>query len=189
VTVDTGPWRTVASRYTHVNRWFRVRTDDVITPACEPGEYNVIEVPPAVTIVALDADDELCLIREYRYPHRMWMWETPVGSVDPGDREPLAAAQRELREETGLTSDDWTYLGVAHGLKGVSTQVLHTFLARNVTAGRPVRDGVEAIDQQRFISLGGFFEEVRTGLVTDAETITAVALVVAHLQLLRTDRE
>jgi 8-oxo-dGDP phosphatase len=180
---DPSPWRTTGSRYTHENRWFRVRTDDVITPGGKPGEYNVIEVPPAVSVVALDARNRLCLLREYRYPHETWLWETPVGSLDDGDTDPLSAAQRELREEAGLTSADWAYLGTVNGLKGVSTQVLHVFLARDVVQGANSREGIEAIDQQRFVTLPSFFDEVRAGHITDAETIAAVALAVAHLRM------
>jgi 8-oxo-dGTP pyrophosphatase MutT (NUDIX family) len=180
---DPNPWRTTGSRYTHENRWFRVRIDDVITPGGEPGEYNVIEVPPAVSVVALDERNRLCLLREYRYPHETWLWETPIGSLEADDTDPLSAARRELREEAGLTSEDWTYLGITRGLKGVSTQVIHNFLARNVTRGRTAREGVEAIDEQRFLSLAAFFQEVRAGRVTDAETIAAVALAAAHLEI------
>jgi 8-oxo-dGTP pyrophosphatase MutT (NUDIX family) len=183
VAADASPWRTTGSRYTLQNRWFRVRTDDVITPGGEPGEYNVVEIPPAVTVVALDAMDQLCLLREYRYPHGTWMWETPIGSLDPQDTDLLSAAKRELREEAGLTSEDWTYLGRTLGLKGLSTQVLHTFLARSVVAGCTAREGIEAIDQQRFLSLADFYAEVRAGGVTDAETIVAVALATTHLGL------
>jgi 8-oxo-dGTP pyrophosphatase MutT (NUDIX family) len=177
------PWRTTGSRYAHENRWFRVRTDDVITPGGEPGEYNVVEIPPAVSVVALDGRGRVCLLREYRYPHQTWMWETPIGSLDPADTDPLSAARRELREEAGLTSEDWTYLGATRGLKGVSTQVVHNFLARNVAPGRTAREDVEAIDQQRFVDLADFFAEIRNGEVTDAETITAIALAVAHLRI------
>jgi 8-oxo-dGTP pyrophosphatase MutT (NUDIX family) len=181
---DPSPWRTTGSRYALQNPWFRLRVDDVITPGGTPGTYNVIEVPPAVSVVALDASDRLCLLREYRYPQEAWLWETPVGSLDAADTDPLSAAQRELREEAGLTSEDWSYLGVTRGLKGLSTQVLHVFLAREVVRGRTAREGIEAIDQQRFVSLAEFFEEVRTGQVTDAETIATVALAAAHLRML-----
>jgi 8-oxo-dGTP pyrophosphatase MutT (NUDIX family) len=175
------PWRIVRSRVAHENKWFRVRTDDVIGPDSEPGEFNVVELPPAVTVVALDSDDRFCLIREYRYSHRSWLWETPVGSIDPGDEDSLTAAQRELREETGLCSDDWTYLGATRGLKGVSNQILHTFLARNVTAGAAAAESFEVIDGLRFVSFGAFFAEVRRGDVVDGETIAAVTLAFAYL--------
>ncbi|MGR6967063.1 NUDIX domain-containing protein [Geodermatophilus sp. URMC 61] len=179
-----GPWRTLSSRYTHENRWFRVRTDDVLNPDARPGEYNVIEVPAAVSVVALDDRERFCLIREYRYAQESWLWETPVGRLDADDPDPLVAAQRELREETGLASDDWTYLGLTRGLKGLSNQVLHHYLARAVRAGHTAREGVEAIDQQRFVSFQDFFEELRTGQVTDGETVAAVALAAAHLGLM-----
>ena len=177
------PWKTHSSKYVLRNKWFSVRTDAVTTPGGQPGEYNVIEIAPPVAVVALNAKNEICLIRQFRYPRQLWLWEVPMGAIDEKEK-PLTAAKRELREETGLTSDEWQAVGINYGIKGVTTQIVHTFLARNVRAGNSAHDGTEAIDDMRFISFKDFYEEVRRGSITDAEAITAVSQVAAHLHLI-----
>lgn len=178
------PWKTIGSKYTHENRWFKVRTDAVITPGGQQGEYNVIEIPPPVGIVALNDKNEICLIKEFRYPHQLWIWEVPMGAIDASDADPLVAAKRELKEETGYTSENWEAVGTNYGIKGVTNQIVHTFLARDIVPGKSQHEGIESIEGMRFVSFKDFFAEVRDGSIKDAETITAVTQAAVYLGLL-----
>lgn len=178
------PWITHSSEYTYQNPWFKVKTSQVTTPGGKPGIYGVIEIPPGVAIVALNDRQEFCLIKEYRYPHQQWMWQLPIGSLDPEDPDTLHAAQRELLAETGYTSDTWEYVSVVHGIKGLTNHQVYTYLARDIKPGPSHIEHNEAIDERRFISIKEFFEEVRQGKITDEETIAPIATVVAYLHLL-----
>jgi 8-oxo-dGTP pyrophosphatase MutT (NUDIX family) len=175
------PWKKLRSEYHISNPWFKVRIDDVITPTGDKGKYNVVEFPPAVTVIALNKKGEFCLISEYRYTHGHWLWELPIGSIEKKDKKPINAAKRELREEAGLMADDWKYAGYTRGLKGTSNQVIHIFIAEKIYDAVAEKEDSEVIEEGRFISFKDFFDEVKDGEITDAETISAVAKAAAYL--------
>ena len=105
----TSPWTTHASREVYRNQWMTVREDDVTTPTGTEGIYGVVSKTMALGVVAIDDDDHVVLIGQWRYPHDRWSWELPEGGRD-GDEEPLEGIQRELAEEAGLAADTWVDL-------------------------------------------------------------------------------
>lgn len=179
------PWTIIKSRYSHTNKWFKVKKYDVITPDGSEGEYNVIEIPPSVAIVAMNDRQEICLTEEYRFPHQKWMWQIPVGREDKGDKTILAAAKRELEEETGLIASSWTFAGRTNGLKGLTNQVLDTFIAKdlkNLEALRP--EWTEGIRSARFVAIDDLLREIRDGKISDNETISSITLALIKLHII-----
>ena len=83
-------------------------------------------------------------MREFLYPLQTAEWFLPTGAVERGE-EPLAAAQRELAEETGLRAESWTALGAYPLSPGISSQVSHIFLARGLSQGAATPEGTEQI--------------------------------------------
>lgn len=121
----------MASRVAYEHRSLRVREDEVIRPDGEPGRYAFVEVDqPAVTVAAVDEHARLYLVRQWRYPWQRDSWELPGGLANAGD-EPLGAAQRELREETGLTAKQWVALGSFYVSASLALP-FHVFLARDL---------------------------------------------------------
>ena len=109
-------WIAHASRTTYENAWIRVREDDVTRPGGR-GVYGVMTVRnPAVFIVAMDADDRVCLVTVDRYTIGPSV-EVPAGGTDGED--PRAAAERELREESGYRAHRWEHLGSTLALAGI----------------------------------------------------------------------
>lgn len=136
------PWQTVSSRVVYEKRSIRVREDAVVQPDGAPGTYAYVEVEqPAVTIAALDADLRLYLVRQWRYPWQRDSWELPGGLANPGD-DLLTAAQRELREETGLRARQWTSLGSFYVSASLALP-FHVFLARDLEQVDTDRDPEE----------------------------------------------
>jgi 8-oxo-dGDP phosphatase len=88
----------------------------------------------AVAILAIDADERVLLINQYRQPIQTRDWEIPAGLLDIAGEEPLAAAQRELAEEADLQAAEWSDPITFHTSPGGSTEVLHVFEARGLTA-------------------------------------------------------
>ena len=108
-TPTTSPWETHATKVVYVNDWMSLREDQVTTPTGTEGVYGVVSKPLALGVVAIDDEDNVVLIGQWRYPHDRWSWELPEGGLDEGE-EPLAGIKRELAEEAGLAADSWEEL-------------------------------------------------------------------------------
>ena len=108
------PWTTLGSRAIYENPWIAVREDRVLRPDGQPGIYGVVHFRHlAIGIVPLTDDGQTILVGQYRYTLDDYSWEIPEGGGALGV-DPLESAKRELREETGLVAERWTYLGEAH---------------------------------------------------------------------------
>src|SRR5215210_250185 len=107
--LSRNPWIRKTSRRVYENAWISVREDEVVRPDGQPGIYGVVEMQTwALGVVALDDGGQTYLVGQYRYPLELYSWEIPEGGGSPG-LSPLESASRELREETGLTAERWTY--------------------------------------------------------------------------------
>ena len=119
---------------------FALRADVVRRPGHpdeEPFTRVVLEHPGAVVILAVDDDERVLCLRQYRHPVGQRMIELPAGLLDVADEEPQSAAERELVEEAGLRAGTWTSLGWSYSSPGISSEVHHFFLARDLeTADR-----------------------------------------------------
>jgi 8-oxo-dGTP pyrophosphatase MutT (NUDIX family) len=168
-------WQTHASRTVYENAWIRVREDQVTRPDGGVGVYGVTEVrQPAVFIVPVTEDGEVLLVRLYRYTIGRDSLEVPAGGSD--GQEPLVAARRELREETGRTAETWTRLGEVYALNGVADARAEVFLARGLAdeGGGSLEE--EGITEVLGVPWGQVLEMVRTGEIHDSETISCLML-------------
>lgn len=115
---------------------FAVRSDQVVRPGHESeGHFTrlLLEHPGAVVILALDERDRAVCLRQYRHPVGGILVELPAGLCDVADEEPATVARRELREETGLAAETWQHLGSLWSSPGISQEMHHYFLARELT--------------------------------------------------------
>lgn len=115
---------------------FSVRADSVARPGHEEeGTFTrlVLEHPGAVVVLAVDDDDRAVCLRQYRHPVEGTLVELPAGLCDVAGEPPLVVAKRELREETGLAAADWRELGSLWTSPGLSAEMHHFFLARELT--------------------------------------------------------
>ncbi len=126
-------------------RVFRIRKDVSVSPVKGTEHaFFVLEGTDWVNVVALTDAGEMLFVRQWRHGTEEETLEIPGGCVDPGDASPLAAVKRELREETGYDSDDWTELGWVSPNPAIQANRCFTFLARGCRkVGEPSPDGTE----------------------------------------------
>lgn len=166
------PWRTLAAREAYRNPWLSVTEYAVRRPDGLPGIYGVVDPGDNATMLALDADDYVYLVGDFVYPIQRYQWSAPSGKVEAGE-EPLHAAQRELREEAGISAALWTPLGAYYLSPGIATQISYLYLARDIHLGQPQREGTEQMTL-RHLPLREAVEMCLTGEVRDAPSTLAL---------------
>ncbi len=140
------PWRVVGTRTLLADRWIRLRADECENDAgLAIAPYYVLEYGDWISVLALSSNDEAIVVDEYRHGAGVIALGTIGGAVEPGE-QPIAAARRELREETGFEASEIVDLGPTWANFGNHTNRVHHFLARGCErVGDPQLDESEAI--------------------------------------------
>lgn len=166
-------WKTLNSSYVFENPWYKVRQDKVIRPDGKEGTYTVVEKDPSVFVIAVTTDKKILFVHLFRYTTGHEGWELPCGGVN-ADESLLDAAKRELKEETGCTSDKWQDLGSFDSMNGITNSTSHVFLAQNLTWIGENEQAEEGITKLKAFSLKEIYELMRNGAVADGLSIAAV---------------
>jgi 8-oxo-dGTP pyrophosphatase MutT (NUDIX family) len=123
-------WRVESSATVLKDRWIDVRADDCVrADGVRIAPYYVLSYPEWVHIVCLDANRNICLVDQYRHGAGVVVRELPGGMLEPGET-PLDGAKRELREETGLSATEWTFLGAYSPNPATHSNRIHIFACR-----------------------------------------------------------
>jgi 8-oxo-dGDP phosphatase len=158
-------------------RVMALRADEVVMPGGRAATREIIEHPGAVAIAALDSDDRIMMIYQYRHAVGRRLWELPAGLLDVAEEDPVEAARRELREEAGLEAVEWSVLLDIVPSPGFSDEAIRVFLARGLTeVGRPdLGDDDEEVDlTTRWVTLSVAVRMVLAGTIVNAATVAAV---------------
>lgn len=137
----TNPFALISTREVYKNPWMSLREDRVIKDGKE-GYFGVTTMGNGVAVVALDDENNIYLVREYKYALGREDINLPGGGIE-GDEDPLEAAKRELREELGIEAEKWTALGIIHPLTTILSQTEHLFLARDISFTQKSEDAWE----------------------------------------------
>ncbi|MFU8793243.1 MAG: NUDIX hydrolase [Acholeplasmataceae bacterium] len=149
-------------------RVFTVFLDDVLNHQSKPATREVLKHNGGVAVIATEGDC-VYLIKQFRYAIDQDLIEVPAGKLEK-DEHILLAAKRELKEETGLTADTWTYLGPMHPTPGYSTEVIHLYHAQDLKQGLTEFDPDESIETIK-IPLKTALQMIETQDITDSKTI------------------
>ena len=158
----------VPSRRIHTGRVVSLDLEQVVLPNGEAVELEIVRHPGGAAIVALDAGDRVCLLRQYRHATGGWICELPAGKLEPGDG-PLETARRELAEEAGVAAAAWEPLGSMVSSPGVFTEVVHLFLARDLRDAPAAREHGELFEVS-WVSLREAVRLALCGEISDAKT-------------------
>lgn len=156
-----------------------LRVDTLRSPDGTAYTRDVVEYGVAVVLVPVDADGRLLMVRQYRHPVGAWLLELPAGGVDDHDASPEAAAQRELREETGHRGR-LTRIGGLYLAPGYSDEYQHIYVAEDLAEDALDPDDDEDLRLER-VSLDGALALVDREEIRDAKSIAALLMYLRHL--------
>ena len=158
-------------------RLFNVECWQVSLPDGKAASRDVVLLRGACAVVAVDAQGRLPLVRQHRIASGRFTWELPAGKFDSPEEEPLVCAQRELREETGLTAGHWQKLTVVCPSPAYCSEEIHLFLARDLSSGPAAADEGEFLES-RFFSLKEAYRMCMEGEIQDSKTV--IGILMAH---------
>lgn len=168
------PWTTLTTREVYNNKWIHVTEHDVLNPAGGKGIYGKVHFKnKAIGIIPVDKDGNTWLVGQYRYTLNEYSWEIPEGG-GAMDTEPLDAAKRELKEETGLTAKKWTLLMRIHTSNSVTDEEGFVFLAEDLIQGEDDREETEADLVVKKLSLQEAVSMVMAGKITDSISVAGL---------------
>lgn len=159
----------IASEKVYSGVLLQVYRDKVKLVNGETSVRELIRHVGAVCVVALTENDEVIIERQFRYPFDTVLTEIPAGKLDSAEEDPLEAAKRELREETGYTADHWEPLGIYYPTVAYTDEKIWIFLARGLHKGE------RQLDPDEFLNYGSrplseLLDEVMDGKIVDGKT-------------------
>jgi 8-oxo-dGDP phosphatase len=169
-----------ASEVVYDGKIMALRRDEVVMPGGGTGVREILEHAGAVAVAALDPDDRLMMIYQYRHAVGRRLWEMPAGLLDHLGEDPVEAARRELAEEVGLAATDWSLLVDVVSSPGFSDEAIRVYLARGLTdVGRPDlgADDEEVDLETHWVPLADAVAMVFDGTIVNASTVAAVLAV------------
>ena len=150
-----------------------VKRDEVRPPNGHESVRELIRHVGAVCVVPVTDDGRVAVERQYRYPIDQVITEIPAGKLDSPDEDRLEAAKRELREETGITADSWTDMGLYYPAAAYSDEKITMYLARGLHLGEQHLDEDEFLNVS-FVPIRELVKEILGGKITDGKTQAAV---------------
>jgi 8-oxo-dGTP pyrophosphatase MutT (NUDIX family) len=167
-------------RHVFTGRVIEVNVERVELPNGSVAELEIIQHPGGAAVVALDTDDRICLLRQFRHAVGGWIWELPAGKID--NREPpLDTARRELEEEAGMAAASWRPLGDYLSSPGVFTEVVHLFLATQLTP-LPARLEEHEVIEVHWLAFTDVLRMADSGELRDGKSLVGVYRAAAHMR-------
>jgi ADP-ribose pyrophosphatase len=173
-------FETARSEIVYQGRVFDVRRDQVRLPNGRLSTLDIVDHPGAVTLLPLDSEGRLWLVRQYRHSVGMDLLELPAGAMEEGE-PPEACAYREVREEIGMSAGQLQKIGQFFLAPGYSTEYMYIFLATDLQS-----DPLDA-DEDEFLSVETIpvqevYRLAETGVIQDSKTLAALFLARPQLE-------
>lgn len=160
------------SEIKYKGRAFNVRRDRVSLPNGRIANLDVVEHSGAVTMLPYDGDGNIWFVRQYRHPAGETLLELPAGTLEPGE-PPEEAAAREMREEIGMAAGSLRKIGEFFMVPGYSSELMHVFLATDLTPD-PLKQDADEIIEVEIIPYQQALEMAAAGRVRDGKTIAVL---------------
>jgi ADP-ribose pyrophosphatase len=148
--------------------------ESLTLPNGEQVELEIVHHPGGAAVVALDDSEQVCLLRQYRHATGGWLWELPAGKLEAGEN-PQTTAKRELHEETGVKAGHWQRLGDIVVTPGFCDEVVHLFLAKELTHTVAQPETHEVIEIH-WVPFDQALSSLYDGTLRDAKTMLGLTL-------------
>lgn len=137
-----------------------------------PFELEIVRHPGGAAVVAMDDQNNVCLIRQYRHAVGGWIWEIPAGKLEPNE-PPHITAERELEEEVGLKAKAWHDLGSMYSSPGFCSEEVYLYLAKDLTQVATNQETHEYIEIH-WMSFEKALQLVQDNTIRDAKSVIAL---------------
>ncbi len=164
---------TLESRTIFTGRVIKLNQEKVRLPDNTVDDLEIVYHPGGAAIVAVNNNNQVCLLHQYRHAVGDWVWEIPAGMLEQDDSSPVKRAQQELQEESGCTAKQWIDLGNIQTSPGIFTEKVYLFLATEISYGEQRLEQGEVIEV-RWVDFSKALQQAQDGKITDAKTCIAL---------------
>ena len=166
--------RTLSSQLIYDGRVIKLRVDTVRMPGGRETRREIVEHRDCVAIIAIDADDNVLLVNQFRKPVEKELLEIPAGGIDPGE-DPVTTVRREMQEETGYLPRKVERLGGFYSAPGFSTEYLYLYLATDLAPSQLYAEDTESIKLVR-VPISQIPALIASGKICDAKSIAGLLI-------------
>ncbi len=164
--------KTLEKCYVYKGKIINLRRDKVLLPNGNESFREIVEHRGGASVLAVDGEENVYLVSQFRYPYGEVVQEIPAGKLEPNE-EPSFCALRELEEETGLKAEKLTDYGVLYPTPGYTNERLYVFLATDFTKTSTHLDADEFINIEK-VPLQEAYGRIQRGEIKDAKTVYAI---------------
>ena len=166
--------KTLSSRLIYDGQIVKLRVDTVRMPGGRETRREIVEHSDCVAIVAIDNDNNVLLVKQFRKAVEKELLEIPAGGVDPGE-DPVTAVRREMQEETGYLPRKVERLGGFYSTPGYCTEYLHLYLATDLTPSQLFAEDTESIKLVR-VPISQIPGLITSGSICDAKSVAGLLI-------------
>lgn len=171
--MTNNPWTTLSSKSVYTNAWIDVSHHDILDPSGKPGIYGKVHFKNvAVGVIPLDENLSTWLVGQYRYPIDQYSWEIPEGGC-PQSQTPLEAAQRELKEETGIVASQYKLIQTLHTSNAVCDEIAYLYVATSLTFYESEPEDCEKLSLKK-LPFSNVLQMVLDSEITDVMSVAAI---------------
>ena len=166
--------KTISKKHIYTGNIINVEYVTVALPDGRQATRDIITHPGASAVIPINEKGEIYMVRQYRKPIEAVSLEIPAGKLDHGE-DPQLCAERELKEETGLSAKNITHLVSVHSTPGFSNEILHLYAATGLNEGESCADEDEFISTEKYTA-AQLEDMILKGEITDAKSIIGILL-------------